>query len=286
MEKGHYVYKYIYNNSIVYIGRTIDMDRRVKDHKSELHFQKFCKNNNIKYSDFNIEYITLSNSNEENIVERVLIDKYTPELNTTYINSPLNNIQFNLNSEWKKYHPESKHKKENKKYKKSLEQQDVYIKSSIGLKKFKTYISEYNALYTGIKWIESLDKDDERIIVDDMPIIDGLPCIYYLCFSYDSNLYCWSIMNEMSRIEDGKQLLKLICPAYVLKNILPAFKYSLNQIAEKILEYKGYAENYKWQKDYEELFLNDNLKNTFKLFDIDFTYDDYVNTKAIMKSYV
>jgi len=71
-----YIYKYIINNNIYYIGQTTDLTRRIKEHKRE---QKF-----LDYNNFKIFYFQCRNQKETDSYEYFLINKYHPILNVAF----------------------------------------------------------------------------------------------------------------------------------------------------------------------------------------------------------
>lgn len=73
--KEHYLYKYVYNNEIIYIGKTnSSLKNRIDGHKKEEKFQPYIKGSKIYIME-------LSNSTEVNTLESLLINKYSPMLN-------------------------------------------------------------------------------------------------------------------------------------------------------------------------------------------------------------
>ena len=70
-----YIYKYVNNkNNIIYIGKTNNIERRIKEHKKD------------KLKNFNgdIYYFTCSNKINMDMLEYVLINKYHPKYNIQY----------------------------------------------------------------------------------------------------------------------------------------------------------------------------------------------------------
>lgn len=67
-----YIYKYTYENEIVYIGKTINLNQRIKEHSREKKFQN---------EKFDIYYFLCSNQRQMDFYEYVLINKYKPALN-------------------------------------------------------------------------------------------------------------------------------------------------------------------------------------------------------------
>lgn len=92
--KSHYVYKYVFDGEIVYIGKndTYLIDR-IYQHTLETKFRQ-CK-------DAEIYYAELRNSTESSVMEMLLINKYKPRLNVTFVQDGLS-IDFQ-EPEWIKY---------------------------------------------------------------------------------------------------------------------------------------------------------------------------------------
>lgn len=73
---GHYVYKYVYNGEIVYIGKNdTDLISRINQHKREKKFQPYLSSE--------IYYIALENRTENKVMESLLINRYKPLLNVS-----------------------------------------------------------------------------------------------------------------------------------------------------------------------------------------------------------
>ncbi len=91
-----YIYKYVENNEIVYIGQTISLYRRINEHKQ----------NSDKLYNFQgeIYYFECNNKTEMDSYEYFLINKYHPKYNTQY-----NNKELSLDIKeptWIKYNPQ------------------------------------------------------------------------------------------------------------------------------------------------------------------------------------
>ncbi len=91
---GFYVYKYIYQDKVVYIGQTINLDNRIKAHSQEIRF----------YGLQEVYYFECNNKLELDVNESFGIDYYKPVLNQTnnriYLNYP--ELVYKK-PEWKKY---------------------------------------------------------------------------------------------------------------------------------------------------------------------------------------
>lgn len=88
-----FIYKYVSNNDILYIGKTTNLKRRIIEHASEPKFQ------NIEYQ---IYYFRCVNNTEMDAYEYFLINKYHPKLNIALKNDNIH-IQSLIEPEWKLY---------------------------------------------------------------------------------------------------------------------------------------------------------------------------------------
>jgi excinuclease UvrABC nuclease subunit len=71
------VYKYVYNDEIIYIGKSdISLCARLNCHKTEVKFKPYIKESKIYYAE-------LSNPAMSTIFETYLINKYKPILNVS-----------------------------------------------------------------------------------------------------------------------------------------------------------------------------------------------------------
>ena len=89
----YYVYKYVYNNQIIYIGKTTNIDRRISQHgrKGDNIKEKYW--NMINKSDIYIAEISNKNI-DYNLLEILLIQKYHPICNM--VNKTTQNVNFNF----------------------------------------------------------------------------------------------------------------------------------------------------------------------------------------------
>lgn len=91
---GHYVYKYVYNGEIVYIGKNdTDLKTRIKQHEREEKFQPYLKSD--------IYYIEVANKIMSDVVESELIRRYKPKLNVAKM-SDWSGLEF-TEPEWEKF---------------------------------------------------------------------------------------------------------------------------------------------------------------------------------------
>jgi len=247
LDKGHYVYRYIYNNEIIYIGRTIDIHRRISEHKNEEKFQEFCIENDIEYKDLLVEYISLSNSTEESIVEKMLINHYKPLLNSSDNHKSISEyIHFSIDNKWEKYeyHPFTKQKV------------PLIITSITSENKFERMICDWNNINELVKILNNIDLDDNR----DEIMVSSINCLL-LYLRYKSSVTCKSFAKYSIKKKNGNvKLDRKICE---MVKFTPLFKLSMNQIRDNILRYTGYSNSFSGEKTYESLFLNNQLEKLF-----------------------
>jgi hypothetical protein len=87
-----YVYRYIYNNDIIYIGKTNDLNRRNKEHKCDKWYT-----DKLKY-----EYIEVRNEFFAKLYEEYLINRDCPKANiASKKNYNVDDIKFNVEEIWK-----------------------------------------------------------------------------------------------------------------------------------------------------------------------------------------
>lgn len=76
MDRANYVYKYVWNGDIIYIGKNdTDLVTRISQHSKEHKFKP--------YLNAEVYYGILKNSSESDMMERLLINKYKPILNVS-----------------------------------------------------------------------------------------------------------------------------------------------------------------------------------------------------------
>lgn len=96
---GHYVYKYVYGEEIVYIGKCdSSLKVRISQHKGDEKFKI--------YLDSEIFYIELANKTMTDVVESELIRRYKPKLNEAKM-SDWSGLEFK-EPEWKRFEHDKK----------------------------------------------------------------------------------------------------------------------------------------------------------------------------------
>ena len=97
---GNYVYKYVLNDDIIYIGMTSNLDARIASHG-----RKGDNINREAWPDIKkaeVYYIKMANVVMADVVEKTLILRYKPKYNTAYMKSNWNEIPFE-EPEWIRY---------------------------------------------------------------------------------------------------------------------------------------------------------------------------------------
>ena len=92
---GYYIYKYVRDGEVKYIGKTVDMWRRFSNHKKETKFQ------NLNFTAHDVYYITCASKTQMDVLELLLINKYMPELNV--VAKPKDNAAFTSVCEMKDF---------------------------------------------------------------------------------------------------------------------------------------------------------------------------------------
>jgi len=93
----YYIYKYVESDKIIYIGKTINLKQRIRQHSNE---KKFMEHPNAS-----VYFFECSSEADMTIYEIYLIYKYKPELNVSYNQRPdsfINEISLDA-KEWKEY---------------------------------------------------------------------------------------------------------------------------------------------------------------------------------------
>lgn len=98
----YYVYRYMHPDyPWLYVGKTVNLKNRIYQHD-------FCSSDNIDRSksellqDSTVLYIELANATQMNYIEKILIDKYKPELNIADNHPEECPIDFTF-PKWKKF---------------------------------------------------------------------------------------------------------------------------------------------------------------------------------------
>lgn len=87
MAAEHYIYKYVFHDEIIYIGKVnSDLKRRVEEHAREEKFFPYLK-------EASVFCIQLANPTETTFMELYLINKYKPVLNIVAKYEGMTNIQ-------------------------------------------------------------------------------------------------------------------------------------------------------------------------------------------------
>ena len=96
--KNYYVYKYVVDNEIVYIGLTNDLRRRINEHASGIGLEsKF-----IPYLDKSVIYYhKCGNETEMTALESLLINQHKPVLNIIDVEDGESTITTNI--DWQLY---------------------------------------------------------------------------------------------------------------------------------------------------------------------------------------
>ena len=95
MAKNYYVYKYLCNSEVIYIGMTKDLKYRVDSHTKEDKFQI--------YPNTSIQYTVLTSKRSAELTESMLIAKYKPVLNVTSYMEKFDIGEFADNFDWITY---------------------------------------------------------------------------------------------------------------------------------------------------------------------------------------
>lgn len=246
----HYVYRYIHNGEIVYIGRCDGRPlwKRIDEHKNELKFRDYCGSVGMKYEDFNIEYIQLPNFVEEKIAETILINKHKPVLNSAdKVCSEYSCIDAKVTQEWARIQypnpkkqkvarvkiPECKSKKE--------------LKSTTEQSKLLRLFDNMRELQSSIYALEN-SKDDSSYIIPSSLILkdkEGYP-LFKTSLNYETSRRYGGVpvASWVSTEEVG-----LFFPVGELKKIIPLFKIQHDFDRIEALKYGGYSENYRGHKN-------------------------------------
>ena len=92
---SYYIYKYVRDGEIKYIGKTVNMWRRFSQHKKETKFQ------NLNFTSQDVYYVECASKVQMDTLELLLINKYMPELNV--VAKPKDNAVFTSVCEMKDF---------------------------------------------------------------------------------------------------------------------------------------------------------------------------------------
>lgn len=123
-----YIYKYVLNNDIVYIGQTQDLHRRIQNHSKEI---GLGDNNKIE-----IYYSQVPNKISMDIYEYLLIKKYKPKYNKQYNNDIEVLCSLDKEPTWILY-IEPKNLNKEKSIKEKLTKEEIKIRQMAGIAKAK-----------------------------------------------------------------------------------------------------------------------------------------------------
>ena len=211
------------------------MDKRISSHKYEIKFNDFCKDNNIDYSDLLIEYLVLQNSTEENVVEKMLINKNKPILNTADNHESISTfINFYINADWIKYENSlfeiNSRKKRKRKY---CNENNTRNSSS-----HNSHMDDWYMFYYSMQWLLSLNPDDNRDEIKNIPEINGKPYLSYFYITYghgkNKKFIGVSFIKNTTIKKDGTKYTKLDRPLCEIIKLAPLFAVSMNKIRENM----------------------------------------------------
>lgn len=127
-DKGHYVYKYVLNNEVIYVGKTdTSLDSRIAQHGKSGDNIPSSAWKDINSSD--VYYVTLNNSTMSDVVESELIRRYKPKYNVAK-KSDWSGLPF-PEPEWTKYEPQLQREPTKKTQKRKLTREEKYPKAVI-----------------------------------------------------------------------------------------------------------------------------------------------------------
>lgn len=92
---SYYIYKYVRDGEIKYIGKTVNMWKRFSQHKKETKFQ------NLNFTSQDVYYVECASKVQMDTLELLLINKYMPELNV--VAKPKDNAVFTSVCEMKDF---------------------------------------------------------------------------------------------------------------------------------------------------------------------------------------
>ena len=211
-DKMYYIYRYIEQNRVIYVGKTKrDLRERIEEHKSDRKFMSHLAASKI-------EYFTVPTQVEMDIAEKYYINKYRPMLNIVDMDNAT--FPYQLDYRWNDYTtyvPEKTSKIQSSSV--SYEQEQLEIMEQMlvlydNLEEFLDYI--WNAYID-----ETLDIDGNLVFYkwdfDRKPLPDNIQiqdvCIgFYISAQYEERwdtYYCFNSLKNMDLlIHHGKEACK------------------------------------------------------------------------------
>lgn len=268
LDSGHYVYKYSLNGEVVYVGRTINMDARIKQHAYDSHFKEFCTDNGIRYDELDIDYISLGNSTEEDIAEKILINHYQPILNTKDTHDKTSetikvggneSCIFMIAPEWEEYEKYDNEKTSSNTYAKKEIGKKWIISSRNKLRNARRMVSDFVFMHNFIdcfeveqdKWCSNniSNRDSKGEIINLGKIIDERISLKQLSQRFSGG---FPIMSETMEIVErvghrtgdyrSMKYLEIYVPLDFIYNRLPEMRYTANVMRNnirKLIRYNG-----------------------------------------------
>lgn len=236
---GHYVYKYIFNNEVIYIGKNnTDLISRINQHKSE---EKF-----LPYLSSDIYYICLNNEFDTDFMETLLINKYKPMLNI----SKKNNFELGINfvePEWKRFYEQDfktiKVQNHKKRKVKNTSNNTESTKSKKKLEFMLKQLSYYQDIHRcNIKTINGKSYIKLPYDLDNIPTNFSIPTILYT--ECDEELLCNKLFKRCRPDKELKTaIFELNFEGY--KIFQDNFDLIIKQYNESIIKFaKGKGLNY------------------------------------------
>lgn len=162
---GYYIYKYVTKNDrIVYIGKTINLDQRIKQHSSYKDIDKKFQ----QYPDANIYIHKCASKHEMDALEILLIEKYKPDLNVTAKTDNALTVSIGDDLEWIDYKTFKKQEKKQvltQRNTKKHKENGIIIASDKTWDKFLDKVIEWHTLHYFIQWLMEQDENDSRTTI-------------------------------------------------------------------------------------------------------------------------
>ena len=211
---GHFVYKYVFNGEIIYIGKNNSkLEQRINQHKYDEKFKPYCNSK--------IYYIELANSVMSDIVESELIRRYKPKLNIAKM-SEWSGLDFS-EPEWKEFIPQQKNKQTKyvltkniilgRKHSSLLAKQrkkekiNNELKSNVVMTKF--ICPKLINMFRNKEYCETRDKYIFMVSVEPSKAHDIYYCIKPFGILYkDKHVYAWCCINS-SIVYNGNDTLEI-----------------------------------------------------------------------------